>query len=262
MNIPGDPREDGTETGNAALESQLGHSFADPEILCTALRHRSFCAENPGLDSNERLEFLGDAVLGFVVAAELYKRWADVPEGTFSKARSMVVSGDFLAEAANDFTLGYFLYLGRGEEASGGRAKPSILADALEAVIGAVYLDGGLDAAEALVLKIVGHRLDDAVTGESHQDFKSQLQELAARRYSDVPTYTLRAYGPDHAKRFEAEVAVRGAVVGNGTGKTKKQAEQAAAEVACETILDDERDALVPEAQGRSAQERSEEADA
>jgi ribonuclease-3 len=192
------------------------------------MAHRSWCAETPGAISNERLEFLGDAVLGLVVTDHLFRTY-ELPEGELAKVRASVVNSAALAEVAEELDLGVALLLGKGEDASGGREKPSILADAMEAVIGAVYLDGGWEAAERLVMTLLGERIAEAAEGPGGQDFKTRLQELAARRFESLPRYEVTDEGPDHAKRFFATVAVAGVVSGNGEGRSKKQAEQAAA---------------------------------
>jgi ribonuclease-3 len=210
------------------LASRLGHVFVDPGLLATALRHRSWCVEHPGHESNERLEFLGDAVLGMVVAAELFLRHPELPEGRLTEARKSVVSSSALAPVARDLGLGDELELGPGEEQTGGRHKPSLLENAFEAVVGAVYLDGGLPAAQAFVLR----HLSDAIERSADSpgdDHKSRLQELAARRSLDPPRYEVRAEGPDHAKVFFATVSIHGSVSGEGSGRSKKQAEQVAA---------------------------------
>lgn len=217
-----------------ALEAAIGHCFDDAGLLRQALQHRSFVAENFGASSNERLEFLGDAVLGVVVTDELYRTWVDAPEGVLAKARAAVVSSENLAECATAYGLGAHLALGKGEDQSGGREKPSILADAMEAVIGAVYLDGGMGAARRFILDAVGAGLEDAVTGEGSKDFKTRLQELSAQVLSRLPSYSVEGRGPDHAKEFEATVLLDGVVAGSGRGRSKKQAEQAAAREAWE----------------------------
>lgn len=233
--LPDDPPCDPPGDRLADLEAAVGHRFADRSLLAQALQHRSYVAENEGSHSNERLEFLGDAVLGVVVTDELYRTWAEAPEGTLAKARAAVVSSDNLAERAAVYGLGSHLALGKGEHQSGGREKPSILADAMEAVIGAVYLDGGMDAARRFVLEAVGDGLEDAVTGDGSKDYKTRLQELSAQVLSKLPAYVVDARGPDHAKEFEARVFLDGSVAGTGWGRSKKQAEQAAARDAWES---------------------------
>jgi ribonuclease III len=201
------------------------------------MAHRSWCSEQiEPVASNERLEFLGDAVLGLVVTDHIFGRYPDLPEGELAKVRATVVSAAALAEIAVELDLGDALLLGKGEDASGGREKPSILADATEAVIGAVYLDGGWDAASALVLGLLGDRIAAAALGPGGQDYKTRLQELAARELDTVPTYEVLDEGPDHAKRFFATVLVDGREYGAGEGRSKKQAEQAAARVAWESL--------------------------
>ena len=201
------------------------------------MAHRSWCAEHPGGRSNERLEFLGDAVLGLIVTDHIFRTYPELPEGELAKVRASVVSAAALAEVAAELDIGAALLLGRGEDASGGREKPSILADAMEAIIGAVYLDGGRDAADELVMALLGDRITDAAAGPGGQDYKTRLQELAARSFEALPTYDVLDDGPDHAKRFYASVAIAGTSYGRGEGRSKKQAEQAAARVAWEAIL-------------------------
>jgi ribonuclease-3 len=183
------------------------------------------------------LEFLGDAVLGMAVAEHLFAEFPDMPEAEMSKVRASVVSAAALSEVASALDLGSGLRLGKGEAASGGRSKPSILADALEAVIGAVYRDGGWSAARAVVLDLFRDRIFIAAEGPGGQDFKSQLQELAARHFDHLPHYELRGEGPDHQKRFFARVYLDGDVRGEGEGPSKKQAEQRAAEAAWRRMI-------------------------
>ncbi|MYB03399.1 MAG: ribonuclease III [Acidimicrobiaceae bacterium] len=210
---------------------RLGHRFNDPALLELALTHRSWCAEHSGSSSNERLEFLGDAVLSLVVTGRLYERFGDWAEGDLAKARASLVNSATLAEVGRSVGLGEQLRLGRGEHVSGGRAKPSILADAVEAVIGAVYLDGGIGAADDAVGRLLGDRLDAVASSPGHADFKTRLQELAARLGLDPPSYEVTTSGPAHHRRFRAEVWA-GDEAGVGAGSTKKDAEQRAAEVA------------------------------
>jgi ribonuclease-3 len=193
-------------------------------------------AEVPGHGSNERLEFLGDAVLGLVVTDHIFRTYPDLPEGELAKLRASVVSAAALAEVALELDLGPAIRLGKGEDASGGREKPSILADATEAVIGAVYIDGGWDAAAELVMSLLGDRIADAAEGPGGQDFKTRLQELAARVFETVPEYEVLDEGPDHAKRFFASVRVGEHHFEGGQGRSKKQAEQAAARLAWEAL--------------------------
>jgi ribonuclease-3 len=203
------------------------------------MAHRSWCAETPGVKSNERLEFLGDAVLGLVVTDHIFRTYPELPEGELAKVRAAVVNAGALAELAAELDLGRALHLGKGEDASGGREKPSILADAMEAVIGAVYIDGGYDAARSLIMGLLGDRIEEAAAGPGGQDFKTRLQELAAQRFDQLPQYAVDDEGPDHAKRFFATVRIAGDVRGSGEGRSKKQAEQAAARVAWQALQAD-----------------------
>jgi ribonuclease-3 len=202
------------------------------------LSHRSWCAENPGTGSNERLEFLGDAVLGLVVTVYLYRTYPDMQEGELAKVRASVVNSAALAEMAAELRIGDALLLGKGEDQSGGRAKPSILADAMEALIGAVYLDRGWSAADSMVMQLLGERIETAASGPGGHDYKTRLQELCARTFDQLPVYTVSDAGPDHAKEFHAVVHVEGRPSGSGNGRSKKQAEQAAARVAWEYLLE------------------------
>ncbi len=199
------------------------------------MAHRSWCAETGGVESNERLEFLGDAVLGLVVTDHIFRTYPALPEGHLAQVRAAVVNAGALAEVAEELELGRALLLGKGENASGGRQKPSILADAMEAVIGAVYLDGGLVAATDLVLRLVGPRLDTA----GPNDHKSLLHERIAKERQLHVQYEITGDGPEHDKTFRAVVIVDGRSVGVGVGRTKKQAEQAAARDAWQRLATD-----------------------
>ena len=205
-------------------------------MLTQSLAHRSWCAEHPEQASNERLEFLGDSVLGLVVTAHLYRTYPEMPEGELAKVRASVVNSASLAEVAAELGVGDAILLGKGESQSGGREKPSILADAMEALLGAIYLDGGWDAAEAVVMGLLGERIEEAAAGPGGQDYKTRLQELCARSFDDLPTYRVSDEGPDHAKHFDAVVEVEGRPRGTGRGRSKKQAEQAAARAAWEEL--------------------------
>lgn len=220
----------------AALETALGHEFRDRSHLEAALVHRSYCAEHADAESNERMEFLGDAVLGLSVTDHVYATYPNLPEGELAKLRASVVNAGVLAELALEVELGPALLLGRGEDVSGGRRKASILADAMEAVIAAVYLDGGWNAADDLVVRLLGERIREGAAGPGGHDYKTRLQELAARRFDQLPRYQVRAEGPDHSKRFFASVLIAGEVRGEGEGRSKKQAEQAAARSAWEQM--------------------------
>lgn len=201
-------------------------------MLRRAMCHRSWCAEVAGESSNERLEFLGDAVLGWAVADIVYRRHQDLPEGKLTDLRKSVVNASALAEIALSIDLGSYLLLGKGERSAGGRTKPSILSDALEAVIAAVYLDGGVGAAADLIERLFGEPLAVAASHLDRLDFKTLLQEITARMFDAAPVYVLSETGPDHAKTFSAMVMVGGRVLGDGTGRSKKVAEQVAAEAA------------------------------
>jgi len=198
-------------------------------VLERAVAHRSWCAENPPSRSNERQEFLGDAVLGLVVTDHIFRTYPDLPEGQLAKVRASVVNSAVLAEVAADLEVGPALLLGKGEAASGGSQKPSILADAMEALLGATYLDGGWEPASALVLRLLGDRILEAAAGPGGQDHKTRLQELASSRFGRLPSYSVVEAGPDHAKRFVATVQVDGRSWKGLEGRSKKQAEQAAA---------------------------------
>jgi ribonuclease III len=195
-----------------------------------ALTHRSYAYEHGGLPTNERLEFLGDAVLGLVVTDALYAQHPDLAEGSLAKLRASVVSTRALATVARDLGLGRWLRLGKGEEVTGGRDKPSILADTMEAVIGAVYLERGIEGATRLVRTLFDPLMAAAALDGAAQDWKTALQELTASRGLGVPDYAIAESGPDHAKSFVATALVGGAPCGEGQGSSKKEAEQQAAE--------------------------------
>ncbi|MGO2096232.1 MAG: ribonuclease III [Candidatus Microbacterium stercoravium] len=198
------------------------------ELLALALTHRSYAYENGGLPHNERLEFLGDSVLGLAVTAQLYERFPDVPEGDLAKRRSAVVSTLALADVARGIGLGEHLLLGRGEEQTGGRDKDSILADATEAVFGAAFLSAGRAAADALVLRLITPLIEDPARYGAAVDPKTSVQELAARLGVEAPSYVVTSTGPDHDRRLRAVLTV-GEYTASGTGTSKKQAEMAAA---------------------------------
>jgi ribonuclease III len=219
------------------LCDRLGYEFADPTLLALAVTHRSYSAENAGADPNERLEFLGDAVLGVVVTEHIFRAYPELPEGELAKLRASVVSAATLAAVAEDLDLGSVLRLGKGEASSGGRAKPSILADALEAVFGAVFLDGGLEAVGPLILDLLDDRISASAQGPGGHDYKTRLQELAARHFEQLPDYQVRDEGPDHQKRFFATVLLDGQPHGTGEGRSKKLSEQAAARSAWQLLV-------------------------
>lgn len=206
------------------MAAALGHTFRDVSLLETALSHRSF---DGSPESNERLEFLGDAVLGLVVAEKLYRDW-DLAEGDMAKVRADVVSAVALARVARQVGLVDALRLGQGEESSGGRQKDSILADAMEAVLGAVYLDAGLDPVVDIIEAHWADLLAARVEAPGETDFKTRLQEVVAQR-GLVPEYQVSGSGPDHARHFAATVLIDGSVMGTGEGTSKKRAQQAAA---------------------------------
>jgi ribonuclease III len=213
------------------LERVLGHTFKRRGLLLTALTHRSHANENPdlGRPDNEKLEFLGDAVLDLVVGHLLMERFPNLREGQLSVTRSQVVSEEGLSALARELGLGDWLLLGKGELKGGGRFKPSILADALEAVIAAVYLDGGFSAAWSLVARLFEHSID-SVEETGFYDFKTRLQELAQARLKEAPVYrVVSSSGPDHAKIFEVAVEIDGREWGRASGRSKKRAEQLAA---------------------------------
>lgn len=220
------------------LARALAIDLPDPAILAESLVHRSWCAEHPGHESNERLEFLGDAVLGLVVTDHAYRSYPNLSEGELTDIRKAVVNAVTLAEVADELGLGTHLLLGKGEEASGGREKPSILADALEAVLGVVYVAVGMGPVHDLVIRLLGSRLEEAQAGgPGGQDFKSRLQELTARHFTESPRYLTDAEGPDHARRFHVTVVVGNDARGEGDGRSKKQAEQAAARAAYGALM-------------------------
>jgi ribonuclease-3 len=217
------------------LTARLGYAFTDISLLETAMHHRSWNAENEGGESNERLEFLGDAVLGWVVADIVYTQHSDLPEGKLTDLRKSVVNANALAEVAVELGIGEFLMLGKGEDTAGGREKTSILSDALEAVIGAVYIDAGPQATHDVVSALMGKRIVDAVGGLDRLDAKTRLQELASKFEAHVH-YKVEDEGPDHEKMFFATVFVGDRELGYGEGKSKKAAEQIAAEIACDVL--------------------------
>ena len=217
------------------LTARLGYAFTDISLLETAMHHRSWNAENEGGESNKRLEFLGDAVLGWVVADIVYTQHSDLPEGKLTDLRKSVVNANALAEVAVDLGIGEYLMLGKGEDTAGGREKTSILSDALEAVIGAVYIDAGPQATHDVVSALMGKRIVDAVGGLDRLDAKTRLQELASKLEAHVH-YKVEDEGPDHEKMFFATVFVGDRELGYGEGKSKKAAEQIAAEIACDVL--------------------------
>lgn len=221
------------------LEQHLDYTFHDLRLLRAALYHSSYANEHraQSVSSNERLEFLGDAVLGFVSADYLYGKHPDLPEGELTRIRAALVCEDSLHEVAQRLHLGDFLMLGKGEQSGGGRHRPSILADAVEAVLAAVYLDGGIDEARALVHRILLEKEPEQVVESRRRDCKTELQELVQRKPNQELRYELVSEsGPDHAKVFTVAVMLNGQVVGLGSGHSKKEAEQSAARTALEQM--------------------------
>jgi len=220
------------------LAEKIGYKFSDKSLLETAMRHSSWTAENIGFESNERLEFLGDSVIGFVVADIMYRRYPDFDEGKLTDLRKIVVNMNALSRVATHLGLGEFILLGRGEEAGGGREKTSILANALEAVFAAVYLDSDALSAYALVRSLLSESIDEALAALKQLDAKSQLQELCSRLDNPVPEYRVTDEGPDHAKTFYAAVYIGNDWMGAGSGRSKKVAEELAAQQAFATLQD------------------------
>ena len=225
-------------TDYAELRAALGDPELGPELLERALTHRSFAYENGGLPTNERLEFLGDAVLGVVVTETLYRNHPDLSEGRLAKLRAAVVNARALAEVGRAIGLGDHIKLGRGEETTGGRNKASILSDTVEALIGAVHLTGGIEVSAPVVHRLFDPLIEAASALGAGLDWKTSLQELAAEHNLGVPEYVIEAEGPDHMKTFTAQVRVGDRLYGNGQGRSKKEAEQAAAETAYLEIAD------------------------
>ena len=220
------------------LQTALCYRFRDPSLLRNALTHSSYANEKKSLNlrCNERLEFLGDSVLGFVVAEELYRRFPDRPEGEMTRMRADMVCEATLAQAANTVGLGQELLLGHGEDQGGGRTRPSILADAMESVIAAAFLDGGLEAAKGIIARLILCSIPEQHL--QNADYKTALQELVQQKPGQILSYRLTGQsGPDHDKRSTVEVLLNGEPVGAGEGSSKKRAEQAAAHSAMETLF-------------------------
>ena len=218
------------------LEEKLGYTFQNPRLLENALTHSSCANESRGkLQSNERLEFLGDSILGMVVADHLDRNHPDLPEGELTRTRAALVCEDSLVEVAHELGLGDYLRLGKGEEAGGGRQRPSIRADAVEAILAAVYLDGGIGSARKIIQKYILSREVAGLT--KPRDYKTSLQELVQRESGRVLQYRLTGEaGPDHDKRFFMEVTLNGTPIGTGSGRSKKEAEQMAAKAAIQVL--------------------------
>lgn len=221
-----------------SLEQGLGYTFSEPALLRLALTHRSVSSDDPSRNDNERLEFLGDAVLQLVVTEFLYESYPQLAEGQMAKVRAAVVSRGTLSEIAGELDLGGHIELSPSEESTGGRKKDSILADAVEAIIGAVYLDGGMDPARVMILRSWADRVADRAKSPGVKDYKTRLQELVARE-GRRPVYRVEGTGPDHDRRFTAVVSVNGTDYGSGDGRSKKEAEQAAAHIALDALSRD-----------------------
>jgi ribonuclease-3 len=223
----------------SVLQRDLDVTFRDLPILQQAFVHRSYLNENPDftLSSNERMEFLGDALLGFVVAERLYQEFDDFDEGEMTKLRALLVSKDNLAQVATSLGLGSYLYLGQGEEKSGGRKKPRTLACALEALIGALLIDQGLSVASDVVWRLLDSDLERAMQKGLAGDHKTRLQEISQADQKGIPVYrVVDVAGPNHERKFKVEVLVEGKVVGKGSGRSKRSAEKEAARVALEKL--------------------------
>ncbi len=219
------------------LQQSLGYHFESDQLIELALMHRSYAAEHDLEVSYERLEFLGDAVLQLAVTRYLYDSYADLAEGELAKVRAAVVNQKALASIARRLNIGDHLLLGQGEESSGGRNKDSILADVVEALLGAIYLDGGYEPAAKLVLELLVPLISERAESPGQQDFKTRLQEVLAQR-GQQPRYEISEDGPDHAKTFTAQLWVNGEMIATGQGTSKKRAEQAAASDASEQLLE------------------------
>lgn len=218
------------------LQKNIGVSFKNQMLLAQAFVHRSYLNESKEFNqSNERLEFLGDAVLSFATSEFLYKKYPNYPEGTLTNIRSTLVKTKSLYEEASKLHLGELLLLSRGEESSGGRTNVSLLADCFEALLGAVYLDQGIEVAKIYLASVLFTKTEEIIRSKSYIDFKSLLQEIVQEDIKTSPTYNVtKSQGPDHDKTFWIDVVVGNVVIGSGTGKSKQEAEQAAAAVALE----------------------------
>ncbi len=230
------PEKDSFTKQLQALSQRLGLK-GDLGLLKLAVSHRSWCAEHIGQESNERLEFLGDSVLGLIVTEYIYLSFPSLAEGELAKLRSSVVDAATLAQIASSLDLGSALLLGKGENSSGGRQKVSILADAMEAVIGSIYLSEGFPTVRELVLNLLSPYIQAGAQGPGERDYKTRLQELSAHLFDASPKYDLQDKGPDHAKIFFAVVTIQDRQVGTGQGRSKKQAEQAAAKMAWQELI-------------------------
>jgi ribonuclease III len=235
----------------ATVEAGLGLTFRDKTLLLRALTHRSYINENPNspLEDNERLEFLGDAVLDFVTAEYLYHRFPEMDEGQLTSLRSALVRTETLARFASEMGLDQFIYMGRGEEESGGRARPAIMCGCYEALIGAYYLDQGLDAIRTFIIQIIKPVAQYIVQNETNKDAKSRLQELSQGHRQVTPTYrTISEQGPDHSKEFTVAAIIGGEIYGLGVGRSKQVAAQAAAQAALERLDREILEEAIPDA--------------
>ena len=217
------------------IEKITGMKFKSLETLKTALTHTSYANEKglPHSRSNERLEFLGDSILGFVIAEELFKRFPENPEGSLAKAKAILASEEVLSRLSKELKIGEFLFLGKGEELTGGRERDSILADVFEAIVASIYLECGMDAVRKFINFLFEDKYEKAINEELVHDSKTKLQELTQRKYRILPEYSVvDQYGPPHNLTFIVEVSVNGKVFGRGSGKSKKEAEQKAAQQA------------------------------
>jgi len=223
-----------------AIESSVGYNFKDKSLIIEALTHKSFTNENPEISSsfNERLEFLGDAVLGLIVSEYLFCSYPEYSEAQLSKIKAYAVQENTLVKIATILDIGSYLLLGKGEEASGGRKKPSLLANALEAILAAVYLDGGLKEAEAFALKFLKDKIERVISKNLLFDFRTSFQEIVQERYGTLPRYIVhKETGPEHIKTFEVEVFIGDELYGKGKGRSKKEASQRAAEEGLKKLL-------------------------
>lgn len=220
-------------------EDELIYQFTDASLMTTAMTHSSYANEHRDLhmQNNERLEFLGDSILGLVSADYVFHRYPNVPEGQLTKVRAAVVCEKTLYEVAKELGLDHHLLLGRGEEMGGGRQRPSILADSVEALIGAIYLDGGLEAARSFIMTFLPAKVDLAETGHAFRDYKTALQEIVQKNRQETLQYRLSGEsGPDHDKRFTVQVLLNSNIFAEGIGHSKKEAEQMAARAALELM--------------------------
>lgn len=221
----------------SALEASIGYSFKNKDLLLEAITHKSYANENPECSFNERLEFLGDAILNLIVSNYLYAGYLEYTEAELSKAKAYAIQEMTLFEAARQMNLGLYLLLGKGEEATGGREKSSLLANAFEAIVAAIFLDSGLRNTKSFVLQHLKDRIETVIVKDLFFDFKTELQELVQARYGVLPEYRVhREEGPEHRKTFEVKVFIGSDFYGSGSGKSKKEAAQQAAEVALKKL--------------------------